>query len=40
MYDELSIERIKIELSMFKSINTFNTIDEANIYMMEQPPEI
>ena len=25
---------------MFKSINMFNTIDEANIYMMEQPSEI
>ena len=40
MYEELSIERLKIELSMFKSINMFNTIDEANIYIMEQPSEI
>ena len=40
MYEELSIERLKMELSMFKSINMFNTIDEANIYMMEQPSEI
>ena len=24
---------------MFKSINMFNTIDEANIYMMEQSSE-
>ena len=37
MYEELSIERLKIELPMFKSINT---IDEANIYMMGKPPEI
>ena len=29
-----------MELSMFKSINMFNTIDESNIYMMEQPSEI
>ena len=29
-----------MELSMLKSINLFNTIDEANIYMMEQPSEI
>ena len=29
-----------MELSMFKSINMCNTIDEANIYMMEQPSEI
>ena len=40
MYVELSIERLKMELSMFKSINMFNTIYEANIYMMEQPSEI
>ena len=40
MYEELSIERLKMELSMFKSINMFNTIDEANIFMMEQPSEI
>ena len=25
---------------MFKSVNKFNTIDETNIYMIEQPPEI
>ena len=40
MYEDLSIERLKMELSMFKSINMFNTIDEANICMMEQPSEI
>ena len=40
MYEEISIERLKIELSMFKSINMFNTIDEANIYIMEEPSEI
>ena len=40
MYEELSIERLKMELSMFKSINMFNTIDEANIYIMEQSSEI
>ena len=40
MYEELSIERLNMELSMFKSINMFNTIDEAKIYMMEQPSEI
>ena len=40
MYEELSIERFKMELSMFKLINMFNTIDEANIYMMEQLSEI
>ena len=34
MYDEFSIERLQIELPMFKSINKFNTIDEAKIYMM------
>ena len=40
MYEVLSIERLKTELSMFKLINMFNTIYEANIYMMEQPSEI
>ena len=40
MYEELSIEKLKMELSMFKSINMFNTIDEANIYMLEQPSKI
>ena len=40
MYEELSIERLKMELSIFKSINMFNTIAEANIYMMEQPSKI
>ena len=40
IYEELSIERLKMELSMFKSINMLNTIDEANIYIMEQPSEI
>ena len=40
MYEELTIERLKMELSMFRSINMFNIIDEANIYMMEQPSEI
>ena len=40
MYEEVSIARLKMELYMFKSINMFNTIDEANIYMMEQPSEI
>ena len=40
MYEELSIVRLNIELSMFKSISMFNTIDEVNIYMMEQRSEI
>ena len=40
MYEELSIERLKIELPMFKSITNFNTIEEAKVYMIEQPPEI
>ena len=40
MYEELSIGRLKMELFMLKSINMFNTIDEASICMMEQPSEI
>ena len=40
MHEELSIERLKIELPMFKAINKFNTIEDINIYVTEQPPQI
>ena len=34
MYEELSIEILKIELTMLKSINKLNTIDQSKIYLM------
>ena len=40
MYEELSIERLKIELSMLNQWISLIPSDEANIYMMEQPLEI
>ena len=40
MNEEVSIERLKIELLMYKYINKYNTIRRANIYMMEISPKI
>ena len=39
MHEELSIEKVMIELPIYKLIKKFNTIEETNIYMIEQPPE-